>query len=54
MSDITPGAKIEGEVKEGDKVGVIYKKADNKMLATSIAVITAKKAKVEKKEGETK
>jgi hypothetical protein len=54
MFDITPGAKIKGEVKKGDKVRVVYKKEDNKVLAMSIAVATARKAKVEKKERETK
>jgi hypothetical protein len=47
--DIAPDAKIKGEVKEGAKVQVRYKKDGDKMIATSIAV-TAKKGKAAKKE----
>ena len=47
--DISPDAKIKGEVKEGAKVRVVYKKEDDKMVATSISV-AAKKAKTVKKE----
>jgi Cu/Ag efflux protein CusF len=47
--DIAPDAKIKGKVKEGGKVRVVYKKEGDKMVATSISVATAKKAKVVKK-----
>ena len=47
--DIAPDAKIKGEVKEGAKVQVRYKKEGDKMIATSIAV-SAKKGKAAKKE----
>ena len=46
--DIAPDAKIKGEVKEGAKVQVRYKKEGDKMIATSIAV-SAKKGKAAKK-----
>jgi len=47
--DVAPDAKIKGEVKEGAKVTVRYKKEGDKMMATSISVAPAKKAKAEKK-----
>jgi Cu/Ag efflux protein CusF len=56
--DIAPDAKIKGEVKEGAKVQVMYKKDGDKMIATSIAVgakkAAKKKMKEEKKEEEKK
>ena len=48
--DIAPDAKIKGEPKEGAKVTVMYKKDGDKMVATSISVAAAKKAKAPKKE----
>ena len=51
---ITPDAKITGEVREGGKVRVGYKKEDDKMVATYISEATPRKAKPSMKEGETK
>jgi branched-subunit amino acid aminotransferase/4-amino-4-deoxychorismate lyase len=48
--DIAADAKIKGEVKEGAKATVIYKKDGDKMVATGINVAAAKKPKAEKKE----
>jgi len=48
--DIALDAKIKGEVKEGAKVTVVYKKEGEKMMATSISVAPAKKVRAEKKE----
>ena len=48
--DVAPDAKVKGEVKEGAKVTVMYKKEGERMMATSISVAAAKKAKTEKKE----
>jgi len=48
--DIAADAKVKGDVKEGAKVTVSYKKEGDKMVATSIAVAAAKKPKAEKKE----
>lgn len=45
--DIAPDAKIKGEVKEGAKVTVAYKKDGDKMIATAITV-PEKKPKKEK------
>ena len=47
---IADGAKIKGEVKEGAKVTVSYKKDGDKMIASAINVAAAKKPKAEKKE----
>jgi hypothetical protein len=47
--DIAPDAKIKGSVKEGGRVRVLYKTEGGKMVATSISVLTARKAKAEKK-----
>ena len=47
--DIAPEVKIKGEVKDGAKVRVVYKKEGEKMIANSILVASAKKAKREKK-----
>jgi len=47
--DVTPDAKIKGEVKEGSKVTVGYKKEGEKMIANSISVSSVSKAKAEKK-----
>ena len=52
--DISPDVKIKGEVKEGAKVRVVYKKEDDKKVATSISAASPKKAKPVKKEGEPK
>ena len=41
--DVAADAKIKGEVKEGAKVTVAYKKDGDKMVATSISVAGAKK-----------
>jgi hypothetical protein len=48
--DVASDAKVKGEVKEGAKVTVWYKKEGEKMMATSISVAPARKAKAEKKE----
>ena len=47
---ITPDAKIKGEVKEGCKVGVVYRKEDDQRVATSISVTFSNKKKPPKKE----
>lgn len=52
--DIAADAKITGEVKEGAKVSVGYKKEGDKMVATAIKVAAEKKAKKEKKAEEKK
>jgi hypothetical protein len=52
--DIAPDAKIKGEPKEGAKATVMYKKDGDKMVATSISVAAAKKAKVKKEKPEEK
>jgi Cu/Ag efflux protein CusF len=41
--DVAADAKIKGEVKEGAKVTVTYKKDGDKMVATSISAAGAKK-----------
>lgn len=41
--DIAADAKVKGEVKEGAKVTVMYKKDGDKMVATSISVPAPKK-----------
>jgi hypothetical protein len=41
--DVAADAKIKGEVKEGAKVTVAYKKEGDKMMATSISAAGAKK-----------
>ena len=51
--DITGDTKVKGEVKDGAKVTVMYKKDGDKMVATSIAVASEKKA-AEKKAAEKK
>ena len=43
--DVTGDTKMKGEVKEGAKVTVMYKKDGDKMVATSITVAAEKKAK---------
>jgi len=48
--DIAADAKVKGEVKEGAKVTVRYKKDGDKTVATAISVAAAKKPKVAKKE----
>lgn len=52
--DIAADAKIKGEAKEGAKVTVGYKKDGDKMVATSISVAAAKKAKPKKEMKEEK
>jgi len=52
--DVAPDAKIKGEPKEGAKVTVMYKKDGDKMMATSISVAAAKKAKAKKEKPEEK
>jgi len=47
--DVTKDTKIRGEVKEGGKVTVTYKKEADKMIATAISVPVPKKPKPEKK-----
>lgn len=47
--DLAPDAKIKGDVKEGAKVTVSYKKEGEKNLATAVNVAPVKK-KAEKKE----
>ena len=52
--DVAADAKIKGEVKEGAKVKVLYKKDGDKMVATSISAPAPKKPKAEKKAEEVK
>lgn len=47
--DVTGDTKVKGEVKEGAKVTVMYKKDGDKMVATSIAVAAEKKKKAPEK-----
>jgi Cu/Ag efflux protein CusF len=47
--DVTADTKVKGEVKEGAKAGVTYKKEGEKMVATAINVAAPKKPKAEKK-----
>jgi hypothetical protein len=51
--DVTGDTKVKGEVKDGAKVTVVYKKDGDKMVATSITVAAEKKA-AEKKAAEKK
>jgi len=46
--DVTGGTKINGEVKEGANVTVMYKKDGDKMVATAITVAAAKKTEGKK------
>ena len=48
--EVGPNAKIKGEIKEGARVGVRYMKEGDKLVATSIYLAHARKAKAEKKE----
>ncbi len=48
--DVTGDTKMKGEVKEGAKVTVMYKKEADKMMATSISVTTPPKKAAPKKE----
>ncbi len=48
--DVAADAKITGEVKEGAKVTVAYKKDGDKMMATAITVPAAKKKAPKKAE----
>ena len=48
--DVTGDTKMKGEVKEGDKVTVMYKKDGDKMMATSISVTPPPKKKAAPKE----
>ena len=52
--DVTGDTKMKGEVKEGAKATVMYKKEGDKMVATSIAVAAPKKPKAQKKAEEKK
>jgi Cu/Ag efflux protein CusF len=52
--DIAADAKVKGEVKEGAKVTVAYKKDGDKMVATSISVPAPKKEAPPKKAPEKK
>jgi hypothetical protein len=47
--DVTGDTKVKGEVKDGAKVTVMYKKDGDKMTATSISVAAEKKKAPEKK-----
>jgi hypothetical protein len=47
--DVTGDTKVKGEVKDGAKVTVMYKKDGEKMTATSISVAAEKKKAPEKK-----
>lgn len=55
---LADNAKVRGEIKQGSRVTVTYKKEGEKLVASSVAVAAEKKAaakpKVEKKEGEKK
>ncbi len=51
--DVTGDTKVKGEVKEGAKATVMYKKDGDKMVATSITVAAPKKP-AEKKPAEKK
>ncbi len=46
--DITGETNVKGEVKEGAKVTVMYKKDGDKMIATAITVAAEKKAEEKK------
>jgi len=48
--DVTGDTKMKGEVKEGAKVTVMYKKDGDKMMATSISVNPPPKKKAPPKE----
>ncbi len=52
--DVAADTKITGEVKEGAKVTVAYKKDGDKMMATAITVPAPKKPKAPKKAEEPK
>lgn len=52
--NIAADAKVKGEVKEGAKVTVTYKKEADKLIATAISVPAPKKPKAEKKAEEKK
>ena len=47
--EITPDTKVKGEIKEGAKVTVIYKKEGDKMVASAISIGQAKKKTASKK-----
>ena len=48
--DVTGDTKMKGEVKEGAKVTIMYKKDGDKMMATSISVTPPPKKAAPKKE----
>ncbi len=52
--DIAADAKVKGEVKDGAKVTVMYKKDGDKMVATGISVAAEKKAAEKKPKAEKK
>jgi len=47
--DITADAKVQGDVKEGGRVSVIYNKEGDKNIATSITAMEKKAKKAKKK-----
>lgn len=52
--DIAAGAKVKGEIKDGAKVTVMYKKDGDKMVATSISGAAPKKEAPKQKEAPKK
>jgi hypothetical protein len=42
--DITANTQVKGEVKDGSKVTVMYKKEGDKMVATAITAMAEKKS----------
>jgi hypothetical protein len=46
--DVTGDTKVKGEVKEGAKVTVMFKKDGDKMIAIAITVAAEKKAEEKK------
>ena len=52
--DVAADAKLKGEIKDGAKVNVVYKKDGDKMVATSISVPAPKKEAPPKKAPEKK
>ncbi len=48
--DIAPDAKINGEIKEGSKIRVVYKMEGDKMVASSISLARERKGAGKKEE----
>ena len=46
--DLTGDTKVKGEIKDGAKVTVVYKKEGDKMVATAITVVAEKKVEEKK------